>query len=327
MNSIRTLLCPLSLSLLLVPLQAEEESVPKASDDAALEESVEAGEETPDEDPALAGLREAAHAFVVAYNERDAKTLASLFTEDGEISDLEGENVTVGRAEIEARYEELFADEMAPSIAIEVDSVRFVAPGLVIEDGTAHFTPADDEEAPPSSYRYTAVLTEQDDGWKVAATRTLADVSGAAARLADLASVMCGEWTSFLDEARLDLAFGWDPTGHFLVADTLITGPDAEPQAGSIWIGWDAARHSIVSWILDAQGGMSEATWTPTDEGWIVHSAGSTADGEQTSAVQSLSVIDEDEFVWSVSHRVVAGETQPDRDLRIVRQTPAPSTN
>jgi len=41
-----------------------------------------------------------------------------------------------------------------PQMAVEVESVRLVAPNLAIEDGAAHFTPGDDEEAPTRSVTY-----------------------------------------------------------------------------------------------------------------------------------------------------------------------------
>lgn len=274
----------------------------------------------------LDGLREAAASYVIAYNEQDAEALAALFTEDAEISNAAGDVSVVGREAIQAHFEEVFADGEPDSIAVEVESVRFVAPGVALEDGTAHHNPPGGEETQPQSFTYTAVLTQGDDGWLVASSRTLAEVSSPAAHLSDLASVLVGEWTSFLDEARLDLAFGWDPTGHFLVGEMLTTGPDAEAQMGSMRFGWNPSLNSIVAWNFDSRGGRSKATWTPTEDGWLVHNSGTTADGEPTSVVQNLRVESDHELTWTASHRVINGEAIPDREIRIVRQTPEPET-
>lgn len=278
--------------------------------------------------PEIAGLQKAAADFVVAYNNKDSAALAALFTEEGEIADLTGEDLTSGRDQIKARYDGVFANDPA-QIAVEVDSVRLVAPTLAIEDGTFHLTPADDESAPPTSTSYTAVLMKNGDGvWQIASTRSIKDVTDAAGQLADLAKVVKGEWTSrSSDGVKLDLAIGWDASGKFLSGETLSTTADAKPQPGTIRISWDAARKSIVSWIFDAEGGSTLGIWTPTEEGWLIRSEGTTADGETISATQKITEEDSGTLVWKATNRVVDGEAQPDNTLRLVRQAPEPSEN
>jgi uncharacterized protein (TIGR02246 family) len=276
--------------------------------------------------PEIAGLQQAAGNFVTAYNQRDAAALAKLFTEDGEITDLTGAEITTGREQIQARYEEVFADD-PPQMAIEVDSVRLVAPNLAIEDGTFHLTPAEDESAPPTSTSYTAVLMKNREGlWQIASTRTLKDVTEAAGRLADLADVLKGEWTyTSAEGVRLDLAFGWDASGKFLSGEMLTTTADAEPQEGSIRIGWDPSKKQLVSWMFDAAGGFTHGVWTPDEDGWLIRSEGTTADGETLSASQQLTPESEGTLIWVATNRVIDGEKQPDKTLRLVRQAPEPA--
>jgi uncharacterized protein (TIGR02246 family) len=276
--------------------------------------------------PEIAGLQQAAGNFVTAYNQRDAAALAKLFTEDGEITDLTGADITTGRELIQARYEEIFAND-PPQMAIEVDSVRLVAPNLAIEDGTFHLTPADDENAPPTSTSYTAVLMKNGTGvWQIASTRSLKDVTEAPGQLADLAEVLKGEWTCRTSEGvQLDLAFGWDKSGKFISGEMLTTAADAEPQEGTIRIGWNAARKSIVSWMFDAAGGSTMGVWTPTEDGWLIRSDGTTADGETLNAIQQLTPESQDTLIWAATSRVIDGEKLPDTSLRIVRQAPEPA--
>ncbi len=274
----------------------------------------------------IAGLQKAADDFVIAYNKQDAASLAALYVDAGEIRRLQDDEPISGRADIEAFYQKIF--ETSPrKIAIEVDSVRLVTPNLAIEDGIYHLTPADDENAPPSSIAYTAVLTKVEDGsWKIASTRSLKDVSMGAARLAELAKVLKGEWTHQSTEGvRLDLAFGWDPTGHFLMGDMLTTTADGNPQAGSIRIAWDASKQQILSWMFDAEGGFTQSVWTPSEKGWLIRSEGTTSDGEALSATQTLSTEGNDVLIWAASQRVIGGRNVPDQTLRIVRQAPNPA--
>jgi uncharacterized protein (TIGR02246 family) len=242
------------------------------------------------------------------------------------MTDRSGTHLTSGRDEIQARYERIFSDDPL-HIAIEVDSVRFVAPNLAIEDGTFHLTPADDETVPPRSTTYTAVLIQDDAGaWRIASTRSLKDVTGAAGHLTALADALKGEWTYRDPEGvRLDLAFGWDATGTSITGQMLTTTADAEPQEGSIRINWDASKRQIVSWMFDAQGGFTHGVWTPTDKGWLIRSEGTTADGETLTACQHLTTEGSETLIWAASQRIVDGENVPDKTLRIVRQAPEPS--
>ena len=277
-------------------------------------------------DPSIAGLEKTAEKFIIAYNHQDAAALAALFTENGEITNLSGDDTVSGRVDIQANYEDIFDNEDAPSIALEVSSVRLVAPGLAIEDGTFHLTPPGDESAPTQSTTYTAVLVKNDAGeWQIASSRGLKDVTEAAGHLADLAEVLNGDWTCFTaDGLRLDLAFGWDASGTFLSGEMLSTTSDGEPQPGTIRIGWNPSHKTIVSWMFDSKGGANKGIWTPTEEGWIIRSEGTTADGETITASQQLKPDGENTLIWSATNRVVDGEQQPDNTIRIVRQAPEP---
>lgn len=273
--------------------------------------------------PEIAGLHKAASDFVTAYNNKDAAAIAKLFTEDGELTDLTGGEITSGRDEIEALYSDVLADEDAPSIAIEVSSVRLVTPEIAIEDGRAHFTPPG-ENTIPRSIEYAAVLSKDAEGkWLIASSRTLRDVTDAAGQLAALSDALIGEWTSTTaDGVRLDLAIGWDASGKFLSGEMLTTTADAEPQTGTIRIGWNANKNSIVSWMFDSKGGVIEGVWTETETGWLVRAEGTTADGETFSAMQKITPEGKDIIHWNASERVIAGQKQPVNKLRLVRQPP-----
>jgi uncharacterized protein (TIGR02246 family) len=277
--------------------------------------------DSPDEVP---GLRQVAEDFIVSFNEKDAAAVAALFSEDGEISNRDGTNLISGREDIEAHYEELFAEKEAPKLAIEVSAVRLVGPGLAIEDGTFHFTkPTADD--PVYSDKYTAVLQKTPNGeWQIAGTRKLGDVTDAAGNLADLAAVLKGDWTSQSGDLRVDIAFGWDQSGNYIIGQMLATRADAKPLSSTIRFGWDAARKTISCWTFDDQGGFSKADWAPAENGWIVRTEGTTAEGEFMRVNQHLTFESKDTFLWAGKDLLVDGKSLPDSLLRVVRQAPAP---
>ncbi len=275
--------------------------------------------------PEIAGLEKAASDFVAAYNKKDAAAIAALFTENAELSDLRADDLTTGRDQIKARYEAIFADPDAPQVAVEVDSVRLVGKDLAIEDGTVHYTPPGDDPA-PRSINYTAVLQKGGDGvWQIASTRDLGDATDAAGQLADLANQLKGDWTATRDGMRLDIAFGWDDSGKYVIGEMLATTADAEPLNTTIRIGWDPAHKIITWWTFDDGGGFAKGEWNPTDDGWLIRTEGTTADGEVTSANQALSFEGKDAFTWTAHDRLVDGEELPAVEMRVVRQTPEPA--
>ncbi len=277
-------------------------------------------------DAEITGLEKAAENFVISYNNKDAAALAALFTDNGEMADLMAEEVITGRDEIQAHYEEVFTSPDVPSVAIEVSSVRLVAPGIAVEDGLVHYTPPGDDE-PARSASYTAVLAKNGEGvWQVASTRNLGDATSAEGHLADLVFALKGDWTGQRDGLRIDVAFGWDDTGKYISGEMLATSPDADPLTTTIRFGWDSASQQITCWTFDSGGGFAKAIWTPDDEalGWSVRTEGTTADGESLTADQHISFENKDTFIWTSSNRVISGESQPDSELRVVRRSPEP---
>ncbi|MEO5917035.1 MAG: nuclear transport factor 2 family protein [Luteolibacter sp.] len=274
--------------------------------------------------PEIAGLQQAAADFVIAYNNKDAGAIAALFTENGEMTNLTADESTTGRADIKTHYEEVFAEKDVPEAAVEVASVRLVAPNVAIEDGTVHLDPPGDD-TPVRSTAYTAVLTKNASGvWQIASTRNLKDVTDAGGNLADLADDLKGDWTCQRDGMRMDFAFGWDNTGKYLVGQMLTTSDDAEPQTTSIRIGWDGARKTISWWTFDSAGGFAKGDWTADDDGWILRNEGTSSTGEFTSANGHLTIEGKDAMIWTSKDRIVDGEKIPNVEMRIVRQAPEP---
>ncbi|MBC8114567.1 MAG: SgcJ/EcaC family oxidoreductase, partial [Candidatus Saccharimonas sp.] len=97
-----------------------------------------------------------------AYNAADAKALAAFFTDDAELVDEDGE-VTHGRVAIEERFVAAFAARPGAKMSFEVESIRSIGPGLLVEDGTTTVTVSPDE--PPERSRYAVVHIKQDGKW------------------------------------------------------------------------------------------------------------------------------------------------------------------
>ena len=119
-----------------------------------------------DDEKAITALLDA---FTKAFNAGDATAAAATYTETAIVVDEQGERIE-GRAAIRDQYAASFADNPGSTIAIQVDSLRFLGPETALEEGRATITPAAGAGAPEIT-RFTAVYVKQGGQWLQAAVR------------------------------------------------------------------------------------------------------------------------------------------------------------
>lgn len=273
--------------------------------------------------PNLDALAKGAAAFVEAYNQSDAAALAKLFLPEGEIVLANGEVVS-GREEISKFYEEVFSGEEKPKAALEAGSVRFVTPGIAIEDGTLHVTRPSGEVA---SHFYTAVQVKQEDGsWLTASIKDeIEDHAPASEKLIALEWII-GDWLIEKDGTRTFLSFSWSEDGPYIDGKALTEQPGDDSVSSTYRIGWNANRKNFVSWAFDALGGYNKSDWTTTDSGWLLRTTGLTADGEVNQGTRLIEPdASKQSFVWTSRDQTIGGEVQPDQTARVVKRPPAPA--
>lgn len=272
----------------------------------------------------LDALAAKAASFVESYNKADPEALAGLFLPEGEIVLANGD-IVAGRADIAAFYQEVFAGDQKPKAALEAGSVRFVTPGIAIEDGTFHVTKPSGEVV---SHFYTALQVKQENGsWLTASIRDqIEDRAPASVKLIKL-QWMVGDWLIEKEGTRTFLSFDWSDDGPYLDGRAVTEVAGEESTASTYRIGWNSARANFVSWAFDAQGGYSKSEWSATSDGWLLRTNGVTADGEVNQSTQSI-VPDHNlqGFAWSSRDQTIGGEVQADRTVRVVRRPPEPAS-
>lgn len=281
-----------------------------------------AADSIPDADLELLG--KTAERFVEAFNHKDAAAIAALFLPHGEVVSSSGDTY-IGREAIEDHYAEVFADEKAPLVSLEANSVRLVAPGVVVEEGVIHLTTSDDE--PVTSVAYSATHTKQPDGsWLIATNRKQPEVTPPSERLKPL-HWLVGEWTlEGEDGLRVDMVLDLDDSGNYLLGESLVTDTEGGSQSTHLRIGWNPATASIYWWTFDSKGGYTAGPWARNGSDWTIATTGFTADAEANSATQTLTRVREDLMVWSARDRLLVDETLPDITLRFVRRAPNPGS-
>ena len=270
-------------------------------------------------------LRASAENYVKAYNEKDAKAIAALYLENGEIHARGGEVVS-GRQAIEARYEMLFTEGQSGQAALEVGKLRFVSPGIAVEEGTVHVT-YDDEEL--KSFNYTAIHVEQDDGiWKTARVRDEPKAPNPAHdHLEDLSWIL-GDWMLESGETKTYLSFDWSDDGPFLDGRALTESAETLDTSATMRIARNPENSTYVSWLYDADGGFSVGEWIRKDDkSWLIRQRGVTSDGEKMRGTREIRVDANGQgFTWNSRDMTIDGELLPDRDLRVVKRPPSPGS-
>jgi uncharacterized protein (TIGR02246 family) len=272
------------------------------------------------QEPAIQG--EAA-ATVKAFNAGDAKALAAMFIDDGELVDENG-NITETRGEIEALFRRFFERFPKASLEMEVTDMRAVGDEILVEEGVRRITA--DAGAAAAQLRYVAVRSKQGDRWPIASYREFADdpVPTPREMLASLEWIV-GDWVDESPEGRTAISFRWSEDGNFLIGEYNLTVRGQVAGKSTQRIGWDPVEGELHSWTFDSDGGFSEGEWMAAGDGWVVKSEATMPDGSTGSATVTITPKDADHFSVESTDRIVGGAQEPDFKLVVARKPPAPA--
>ncbi len=265
-------------------------------------------------------LQASAEAFVKAYNAHDAKSLGNLFLAESLVYD-EDAKLFQGREQIVAAFAAVF--EANPEIRIElaIGSVEAIGPMMAVETGVSTTTAAPD--AVPERSRYVALHVAREGVWKIALIRDMPAEPSSAERLLPLAWLV-GEWVDESRGGRVSTVCRWDDSRCFLLQEITVHRAGRSEMKISQRIGWDPQAKSIKAWMFDSEGGFGESLWTPTAAGWLIKATAVQPDGASASATNFVEIDGFDAYGWRSVDRIVAGELQPDVEVRVVRRPELP---
>jgi uncharacterized protein (TIGR02246 family) len=114
--------------------------------------------------------------FTKAWNDHDARKMASFWALDGDTVEPDG-MVAKGRAEVEKHFAEEQSTAMKDStLKLTVDAVWFVTADVALVDGTYVVLNAHDpngQQLPPRKGLVTSVVIREEGTWHVAASRSM----------------------------------------------------------------------------------------------------------------------------------------------------------
>jgi len=247
----------------------------------------------PTSDEAL--IRRQAEDFADAFARGDAKTLAATWTENAEYQD---DNLELrGRAAIEAAFSTFFSEHPGAKIEFRINEIRFPARDLAIEEGLSIQTNPGAQL--PTSTRYLAIHIREDGAWKTAIGR---EWGAEEDKLEDLTWII-GNWSAGGADAGTRISYEWNPT-RTAIDGTFEVVKDGKPiRTGRQHILRDPQSGQLCSWIFDDDGSRGETVWTRDGDRWLLEASGVSADGAQTSALNVLTRLSDNEYLFISTER------------------------
>ena len=116
----------------------------------------------------------------------------------------------------------------------------------------------------------------------------------------------------------------WVVDGRFIERRYTTTLLDGTKTSGLQLIGWNPQGGYVESWDFSPDGGHAVGEWAPTDGGWQAKVEGMTGDGIATTAVNRLTRLDDNAYVWQSVRRFLGDVPLPDTGEIIIRRQAVP---
>ena len=267
-----------------------------------------------------AAIRASAEKYVEAYNRRDSKAMASMWSPEAVYLDSATGEGVVGREEIAKQLDYVFAGAEDAKLTVTVDSIDFVSPNVAVETGVAEIAYSEGE---PEKFEYRAVHVKRDGQWlldRVSEAEVPPPPPSHYEQLKEL-EWMVGTWIDEDETSTIQTDCEWTKNKNFLTRSFAVMVDDRVDMSGMQIIGWDPAAKQIRSWVFDSDGTFAEGKWTRKDDSWSIAQVGTLPDGKKSAAVNIITKLDDHSCTWQSINRVTDGEMLPNvEEVLIVRK-------
>ena len=267
-----------------------------------------------------AAIEKAIASYTAAFNARDAKSLAAHWSPEAVyINPLTGSQVE-GREAITKEFGAILAELKDTKLAVDVESIRLISPGVAVENGVAKLISADGQ---PEGSSYTAIHVKRDGKWFLDRVTEL-DLPVVLSHYEQLKELewMLGTWVDGDDHASIETTCQWTRNKNFITRSFTVSVEDRIDMAGMQIIGWDPAAKQIRSWVFDSDGGFAEGRWAKKGNRWSIITTGTLPDGGKASSVNVITRVDDSQFKWKSLNRTAGGELLPNIDEVVVVRSP-----
>lgn len=266
-------------------------------------------------------IRSQAKSYVEAFNNADAHGLAMQWTEEGTYTDVNGLE-TCGRGAIEKLFVDNFKHGHKDKLSVLVESVRFPAPELAIEEGRASLN--------GSNVHYVAVHSKMDGKWPMVSVVETPSQVGGSTRLGAVGWLE-GVWVPRVPASvnknvaqrvnAVKLNVHSIAEKKFLQVDFCSDKSATVPTETEL-IGYDPRAGSLASWYFNGAG-VGYGRWhNGKNNEWLVHARNISAEGTVSRATYRLRKVDDNTFLWKSFDRFAGRRHLPDtEELTMIRSS------
>jgi uncharacterized protein (TIGR02246 family) len=267
-------------------------------------------------------LRSIADAYAHAYNTGDARSLATLFTDDAEMIDEDGEHLR-GRLMIEEVFRSTFKERPGATIQIAPASLRFLGPDVAQEEGQTVVKAAGGQT--PATRHYTVLYVKQGNRWMYSSVREEQEKGLTHHQRLQELDWLVGDWLDESPDSVVRATCRWTEDQNFLIRDFTVHVQGKSVMTVTERIGWDASTRQIKSWVFDSEGGHGSGLWSRNGNEWVIKSTGVLPDGRTATATHVLTRLGPQSARWNSVERTVGDQVVPDRaEYVMVRRPPQP---
>lgn len=268
-----------------------------------------------------AAVEKAIQSYTNAFNAGDAKSLAAHWSPDAIYINPLTSNQVEGRVAIAKEFELTLSQMKGMKLVVNVESIRFISPGVAVENGIAKMVSADGEA---EESIYTAIHVKRDGKWLLDRV-TEEDVPVVLSHYEQLKELewMIGSWVDADDQSRIETTCQWTRNKNFITRSFTASVQDRIDLTGMQVIGWDESAKQIRSWVFDSDGGFAEGRWVKKGNRWYVTVTGTLHDGGKATSINVISYVDDNQFKWQSVSRTIDGELLPNIDEVVVVRAPS----
>ena len=107
------------------------------------------------------------HQLLECWNQRNARAMADLFTDDGESIGFDG-SMETGKESIYRHLAPIFVDHPTPRYVGKVKGIRFLGPDIAVVRAIAGMVPDKQTNIHPDlNTHHTLILVNQDGDWRI----------------------------------------------------------------------------------------------------------------------------------------------------------------
>lgn len=267
-------------------------------------------------------LRAASAGYVKAVNDGDVAGVMKYWADDADYLNDNGDKYK-GHKALEKLFNESLESNKGRKFSYDTQSMRMIAPGVVLEDGIGKYNSGDADEQKVAS-RYSAIWLKSGDKWLISSVRDLGDVNsaGETASSSPLKQLgwLVGEWQSADKDSDVDMSCDYALENKFLKLKYDVKSKDGSEFTVVAMITWDPNRDQLRSWFFDSRGGFGDGEWRRDGNTWTISANGVVADGRRGSMTNVWKYVDDNTAVWQSKDRELDGIPVPESEVKFVRK-------